>query len=184
MYFHWLSISDSRGSESLLRFSLVIQESLTLFFGDGPVILAELQEVLVKRRSLHISWNKTKVASGVWRLSCWYISLSMCGGCVDIAILKNITYLGNVVKNNCWYRHEDLQQIGLTYGVIDSLTTNIWHRHYLWTTEIRIFYSLVLLVFMMPVRHEHCIATQRSKTMPFVISDYTESPDNARMPFC
>ena len=41
----------------------------------------------------------------------------------DIDILDSFNYIGNVVHNNGGSRQEVLWQIGLAYGVTDSLST-------------------------------------------------------------
>ena len=74
-------------------------------------------------------------------------SIHACGE--DIDILDSFIYLVNVVHNNGGSCQEVLQLIGLAHGVMNSLSTNIWHRQYLcrWT-KIQIFKSLVIPVLL------------------------------------
>ena len=55
-------------------------------------------------------------------------SIHACGE--DIDILDSFTYFGSVVHNNGGSRQKVLREIGLAYGVMDSLSTSIWHCQY------------------------------------------------------
>ena len=128
-----------------------------LVFADDTVIFAKSLEVLMmalkalheeaKPLGLKISWPKTKVQVFRGLLDEIVQSIYTCGE--DIDILDSFKYLGSVVHNNGESRQEVLRWIGLTHGVMDSLSTSVWRCRYLCRRKkIRIFKSRVIPVLL------------------------------------
>ncbi|KAG0710422.1 DNA polymerase alpha catalytic subunit [Chionoecetes opilio] len=158
----WQGKEEHRGlgkvvDQSVCRASLGNTKITDLVFADDAVIFAESLEVLVmalealheeaKPLGLEVSWLKTKVQVFGGLLDETVQSVHACGE--DIEILECFTYLGSAVHNDGGSRQEVLRRIGVTHGVMDSLSRNIWRCRYLCKrTKIRIFKSIVIPVLL------------------------------------
>ena len=128
-----------------------------LVFVDNAVSFAESLKVLiralealhkdVKPLELEVSWPKTKVQVFKGLSDETVLSIHACGE--DIEILKSFTCPGEVVHNNGGSRQEISWQISLTQGVMDLLSTSIWHCRYICKQiKIQIFKSLLIPVML------------------------------------